>query len=207
MTDTGWLSPTETANMVFLDPQGPMENFSFGILRRELRSVPNDLLLYARAKLQPIRPDPVVALDGSWPVTAAASALLPAPGVPDALAAPQHLFELYRDTLLGGENAMLVSLTLRFSDQRFRHEMMEEARAFALDRLVRARRLSTLVSLHVPGEAGSGNLPHAHLVALVREHHAWGFGPYVREVCDRTAQAMLFEEWTTHRRRWAEPGR
>ncbi len=205
MSDNAWLSPSETANMVFLDPAGAMENFSFGVLRRELRGTPNDLLLFARAKVQPIRPDPVVAPDGSWPVTAAAATLLPAPGVPDALSEPQQLFPLYRDTLLIGEKAMLLSLTLRFSEPRFRHEMMEEARAFALDRLVRARKLSTLVALHVPGENGSGNLPHAHLVALVREHHAWGFGSYVREVCDRDAQALLFEEWTQHRKRWAEP--
>lgn len=203
MSDTAWLSPSVAANMVFLDPAGPMENFSFGVLRRELRGVANDPVLYARAKLQPIRPDAVVAADGSWPVTAAASALLAAPGVPDGDAVPQRLFPLYRDALLAGENAMLLSLTMRFPEARFRHEMMEEARAFALERLARARRLSTLVTLHVPGEAGSGNLPHAHLVALVREHHAWGFGTYVREVYDKAAQALLFEEWTTHRRRWA----
>lgn len=203
MSDTAWLSPSDTANMVFLDPAGPMENFSFGVLRRELRGKTNDPALYARAKLQPMRPDPVVAADGSWPVTAAAAAVLIAPGVADADAQPQRLFPLYRDSLLPGEKAMLISLTLRFADPIFRHEMMEEARAFALERLVRARRLSTLVSLHVPGEAGSGNLPHAHLVALVREHHAWGFGAYVREVYDKAAQALLFEEWTAHRRRWA----
>lgn len=203
MSDTAWLSPSETADMVFIDPEGAFENFSFGILRRQLRGKLNDPVLYARAKLQPVRPDPVVAADGSWPVTAAAATLLVPAGVPDAHAVPQCLYPLYSQNLLKDEAAQLVSLTLRFPEPRFRHEMMEEARAFALDRFVRARRLSTLVTLHLPGENGSGNLPHAHLVAVVREHHAWGFGAYVRTVTDKQAQARLFEEWREHRQRWS----
>lgn len=203
MIDTAWLSPSETADMVFIDPQGGLENFSFGILRRQLRGQPNDLVLYARAKLQPVRPDPVVAGDGSWPVTAAAATLLVPPGIPDAQAVPECLYPVYRASLLPNEPAQLVSLTLRFPEPRFRHEMLEEARAFALDRLVRARRLSSLVALHVPGENGSGNLPHVHIVAIVRAHHAWGFGAYARDVIDKAAQLRLYAEWREHRQRWA----
>jgi hypothetical protein len=199
-----WMSPSEAVDMLFLDPDGPMENFSFGILRRELRGKPNDLVAFAQAKLQPVRPT-VVPDDADWPVTAAAWSLLLAPGVPDEQARPAILFPRYRDELLEREKAMLVTVTLRFPDTGFRHEMMEEARSFAVDRLVRARRLSTLVVLHVPGAAGSANMPHVHLVALAREHHGWGFGPYVRPVTSRGAQTLLFEEWQAHRENWRTP--
>lgn len=190
--------------MMFTDPLGPMEGFSFGLLRKSMRGVPNSVAGFAFAKLNPREPGALEpGTRGLWPATAADAAVALAPGVADVWRDPALLFTRYESELLPGETGALLVLTLRFSLDHTRHDMFDMGYAFALERLARARRLSTLVVLHVPGDAVSRSLPHVHLVALARTHAASGFGAYDEEVFCDAGQKVLFAEWQAFCQRWA----
>lgn len=198
-----WISPSHTMDMMFTDPLGPMDGFSFGLLRKSMRGVPNSVAGFAFAKLNPRAPEAdEPGTRGLWPSTAADAAVALAPGVADVWSDPALLFTRYENELLPGETGALLVLTLRFSLDHARHDMFDMGYAFALERLARARRLSTLVVLHVPGEAVSRSLPHVHLVALARTHSASGFGAYDEEVFCDSGQKLLFGEWQDFSRRW-----
>lgn len=199
-----WISPAKTMDMMFTDPLGPMEGFSFGLLRRSMRGVPNSVAGFAFAKLNPREPEAVEpGTRGLWPSTAADAAVALAPGVADVWSDPALLFNRYENELLPSETGALLVLTLRFSIDHTRHDMFDMGYAFALERLARVRRLSTLVVLHIPGEAVSRSLPHVHLVTLARTHSASGFGAYDEEVFCDAGQKLLFDEWQAFAERWS----
>lgn len=199
-----WISPAKTMDMMFTDPLGPMDGFSFGLLRTSMRGVPNSVAGFAFGKLNPREPEAAEpATRGLWPSTAADAALALAPGVADVWRDPALLFTRYENELLLDETGALLVLTLRFSLDHTRHDMFDAGYAFALERLARARRLSTLVVLHVPGDAVSRSLPHIHLVALARAHSASGFGAYAEDVFCDAGQKLLFDEWTAFSKRWS----
>ncbi len=198
-----WISPSQTMDMMFTDPLGSMEGFSFGLLRKSMRGTPNSVAGFAFAKLNPRQPSATeLATRGLWPCTAADAAVALAPGVADIWSDPALLFTRYETELLPDETGALVVLTLRFTLDHTRHDMFDQAYAFALERLARARRLSTMVVLHVPGESVSRSLPHAHLVAIARTHSASGFGAYDEEVFCDAGQRLLFDEWQSFSRLW-----
>lgn len=198
-----WISPAEVMNMMFNDPLGHMEDFSFAMLRTSMRGKPTSAAALAFAKLNPRQP---AAADepaaGGWPITAAKSAMALAPGVADDWEDPAALFTRYEAGLLAAESASLIVLTLRFSLDHTRHDMFDMGHAFAMERLARARRLSTLVVLHVPGEADSHSPPHLHLIALARAHSASGFGPYASDIFCDAGQQILCDEWRAFAKRW-----
>lgn len=199
-----WISPSEAMDMMFTDPLGPMDGFSFGLLRTSIRGEANSIPGFAFAKLNPCEPhvnEPCSR--GLWPSTAADAAVALAPGVADVWGDPALLFTRYESELPPGETGALLVLTLRFSVDYARHDMFDMGYAFALERLARARRLSTLVVLHVPGEAASRAQPHIHLVTLARTHSASGFGAYDDEVFCDMGQQLLFDEWQNFSKRWA----
>lgn len=199
-----WISPAKTMDMMFTDPLGPMDGFSFGLLRKSMRGVPNSVAGFAFAKLNPREPEAVEpGTCGLWPLTAADAAVALAPGVADVWSDPALLFTRYESELLPAETGALLVLTLRFSIDHTRHDMFDMGYAFALERLARARRLSTLVVLHIPGEAVSRSLPHVHLVTLARTHSASGFGAYDEEVFCDAGQKLLFDEWQAFAERWS----
>ena len=198
-----WISPSEAVDMMFVDPLGPTKDFSFGLLRKSIREVPNSIAGFAFAKLNPRRPE--VEDHGArwlWPYTAAKAAVALAPGVADVWADPALLFTRYETELLPEQSGALLVLTLRFSLDHTRHDMFDKGYAFALERLARARRLSTLVVLHVPGDSVSRALPHLHLVALARVHSASGFGAYDDDLFCDAGQQRLFDEWQQFGTRW-----
>jgi hypothetical protein len=199
-----WISPNEASDMVFTDPQGPMDDFSFGLLRRQLRGKPNSVTTFARAKLQPRRPDDTDRIASAlWPITAAAWAVVLAPGVSDDLAMPELLFPRYEAELIAWEKVMLISVTLRFPDAASRHDIVDQVRTFATLRLARARGLTSMIVLHMPGEMASANAPHCHIVTLAREHRPYGFGAYAADLIVNEGQTILFEEWIRFQRSWA----
>ncbi|NNM78615.1 hypothetical protein HJG53_17135 [Sphingomonas sp. ID1715] len=198
-----WISPSVVMDMMFNDPLGSMEDFSFSMLRTSMRGKPTSAAALAFAKLnprEPVQADEPVA--GSWPATTAMSGLALAPGVADEWADPAILFTRYEAGLLAAESASLIVLTLRFSLDHTRHDMFDMGHAFATERLARARRLSTLVVLHVPGESDSRSLPHVHLIALARAHSASGFGPYANDIFCDAGQQVLSDEWRAFAKRW-----
>lgn len=202
-----WISPAQAMDMMFTDPLGPMDGFSFGLLRTSMRGVPNNVAGFAYAKLNPCKPEAdAAATRGLWPCTAADAAVALAPGVADVWNDPALLFTRYGSELLPYETGALLILTLRFSLDHTRHDMFDLGYAFALERLARGRRLSTMVVLHVPGESVSRSLPHVHLVSLARTHSASGFGAYDEEVFCDAGQKVLFDEWQAFSHRWSEAG-
>ena len=200
-----WLSPFEAMDMMFSDPLGTLhEDFSVGLVRTTMRGKHNSLPAFAFAKLNPEEPLNVQPRPGqAWPMTAADSRMALAPGVDDNWEEPAILFHRYQAELLPDRTEGLIVTTLRFSLDDSRHDMFDMGYAFASECLARRRRLSTLVVLHVPGDAGSSSRPHVHLVSLSRKHVASGFGSYEPLFCD-DGQRVLFEEWQKFSCRWKE---
>lgn len=93
-----WLSPNSLQDMLIHDPMGQSHpDFSFGILKRELRGRKNSAADFARGKLQPRRPnlDEIAQVSVLWPVTAADWKVILAPGVSDDYASPELLFNRF----------------------------------------------------------------------------------------------------------------
>lgn len=196
-----WISPTEAMKRVFANP-AKIPNFGFAVVRRTYAGYANTAPDYARAKLQPRRPEAAgVIADGDWPVTAAEHDLLLPSGVSDDYRRPGLLFARYQQGLLADRPELLLSLTLHFERPLPRHDMMEAGRAFAMEHLVRKRRLSTLLVLHLPGEVASENRPHIHLLSLARQHWPSGWGSYATDILCDDGQHILYAEWS---RFWAD---
>lgn len=200
--DDSWISPAEVMERVFDNP-AKIPGFGFAVVRRKLGKFTNTAPDYARAKLQPRRPTAADRpSDGSWPITARQWEVLLPTGVSDDYLVPELLYTRYQQELQEDRPELLLSLTLHFDRPLPRHEMIMLARMFAVDHLVRARRLSTLFVLHQPGDLGSLNAPHVHLLATARQQWPSGWGGYVTEVLRDDGQQLLFDEWRELRDRW-----
>lgn len=175
-----WISPAGSMDMVFDDParRGPDADFGFALLWASVRDgEAQSSVELARAKLQPRRPTAAeyAAAPGAEAITAADFRLVMAAGVPD-LEHPLDLFESYEAQRLPGEKLLLAIQTLRFDPDQPRHTMMQAAHIYTSFWL-RRERLSSLLMLHTPGDAGSARgRPHVHVVTPVRTHRLSGFG-------------------------------
>jgi hypothetical protein len=203
MAKTKWISPSAAMDMVFDDPMGPMEDFSFALLRKRSKGHDNTTEAFARAKLQPREPRASDARpEGEWPVTATDHELVLAPRVPDDWSTVETLFKRYDSKVAPRQKLLAVVLTLRFPGDLMRHDMMSVARGFTTERLAKARRLTSLLALHLPGEELSSRDPHIHVLTLARAHHPNGFRAECPDLLREDAQQVLFDEWREFKGRW-----
>lgn len=170
---------------LYLNPEGKLGDFDFGVLRTNYNGRENSVLAYARGKLE---------------LCARSEVLLPA-DAHDALADSTEIWRNYEAARLSGQRDLATCVTLYLPGTRTLHGVWEEVRCFARDQFVEAHGLPVLVVLHAPGLAGSPHAPHAHLMVAARRLHAWGWGEFSELCCDR-AQGEIYTAWTAHRRAW-----
>lgn len=196
-----WTSPAAAMDMVYDDPMGSMEGFSYALLRKRAKGKANTAATLARAKLQPREPKSLVTA-GKWTVTAASHTLVLAPRVADEWNDVETLFGRYDECVTDRQKLLAAVITLRFANDSMGHDMVAAASSFAVERLANARRLSSLLALHLPGAELSARGPHVHLVVLSRAHYPSGFGAECVDLLREDAQELLSKEWSAFKARW-----
>ena len=185
-----WGNPND---WLFLNPEGPLDNFVFGVLRRNFKNQLNTASAFAQAKLKPVVPegDPVPP----WATTAYRQEVLLSAGADDGFRAAERLFEHFDSTALEWQKSLVIYLTLSFPEPRRMHEDFEQARAFVKGELVERRGLPTLLVQHAPFLVGSTNPPHVHVLALARRLTSLGFADYVEDISKDAGQRLMYEAW------------
>ena len=198
-----WISPAKADAMLFNDPHGSLPDFGFALMRPRSRGKTNSTADLARAKLQPSEPAAAAWRDdGQWPITATASRIVLAPGVALAPSALETIFTGYDARIKAHQRLLAVVLTMRFDHDWQAADILSVVGAYALDKLALARRLTSLVVVHMPADEISPRRPHAHCVTLARVHRASGWGEQHADLHE-DAQEDFQEEWEAFRDEWA----
>jgi len=173
---------------LFLNPVGKMTDFDYGVLRSEFHRRKNSTVAYAEGKLR---------------LCARSEVLLPQ-DAHDLFADPGELWRSFEAARLPDQRDLATCVTLYLPQARTLHAAYEEVRAYARAEFAVARGLPTLLVMHAPGHAGSGNDVHAHLMVAARRLRAWGWGEF-SDLCRDRAQGELHKAWLTHRASWGQP--
>lgn len=200
-----WLSPNDLQDMLINDPRGQSHpDFSFGILKSQLRGRINSAVDFARGKLQPRRPtsEEEEKARPFWAKTAADWQVILAPGVSDDFQNPELLFGRFQAQCGERAKALLVCTTLRYGDATNTHDAMLDGVLLA-GWLARHRALSTLIIQHVPALAGSPNPMHLHLLTICGAMHTpLCFGAPDLELSRDSGQQVVFDLWMRLKREW-----
>lgn len=198
-----WISPAHAMDMVYDDPLRNTPGFGFALLRPRAKQQRNLVADLVRAKLQPRRPEQG---DPDWmglPMTASRAEIVLAPGVPDVNEPLLEWLGRYDAAVTAHQRLLAVVLTPRFSVDMPAHDMMSMARTYAELNLSRRRRLTSIVSLHCPGEQLSTREPHAHIVVLARAHLPCGFCHVESDLAqEEEGQSLFHEEWQGFEGTW-----
>lgn len=175
---TKWISPSETANMVYDDPAklGGDTDFKFAIYwARDKDGRVNSVADLARAKLQPRRPtdDEIAAAGAEWAITAHDYRLVLAPRAAD-VPGPRRLFEDFDVDVAPGQNLIAIVQTLVFPKDRTIHDQMDMTLTYAMT-FLRPKQLSSLIVQHRAGGSRSARLPHTHILTLTATADAAGY--------------------------------
>jgi hypothetical protein len=193
-----WISPAGAMAMVYDDPAGYATDFGFALLRR-----PHKVLDLARAKLQPREPTIKEVKAAALPITASAHRLVLAPLVHEPKSI-EDFFAGYDEAVLARQKLLAVVLTMRFEPDSMVHDVLSAVSSYAELILAQQRRVSSLVVVHRPGEAGSPRAVHAHILAPVLTHRPGGYCEV--NACFQGDTAKLhtafLEEWRTFRSAW-----
>ncbi|RIX27008.1 hypothetical protein [Sphingomonas edaphi] len=185
------------------NPLGSFPDFTFGILKQSYQGFPNTPSEFALHKLRPIGgKDHGTSMDPDTFTAYRYGCVLPddAPDVLDEAVPLMKAFDLAR---CDHQPATLIYATLSFPDTRRLHHAWEESRAFAYENLARKRQLPVLLIEHRPGDAGSNNPVHIHLLISARRMDGTGFRGFADDlICDE-GQRVLYDEWADFRSRWA----
>lgn len=188
------------------NPLGAYPNFVFGILRQSYQGFQNSVLEFGERKLRPVEGQ---APDGS-PDPEALTAYRYGTVLPQD--APDG-FDDVRVLLLGldravcpHEPAMLIYLTLGYPEATRLHHCWEEARAFSFEAFARKRQLPVLLCQHRPGEVGSDNPVHLHLLVSPRRLDGTGFRGYANDLLCDGGQQLIYDEWLAFREAWLRDG-
>lgn len=166
----------------------------WGVLRRRLGAVDNDLRQYVWQKLTHGRGD--AGYLGDWHATAAHTVLLPADAPSDLLDA-KRLAERYEaETFPGIKDLACVA---KFGIDKSDRILVEwpRIRAFAEEEFCRKRNMGCIAVLHVPARSGVRRDAHVHLVAPARELGADGFGAFLRPFSTDAGGIDVARAWAT----------
>ncbi len=184
------------------NPLGTFPNFVFGILRQSYRGFPNSAVEFGGRKLRPIEGRNA---EGALDVTALTAyrvgTVLPR-DAPDAFDDAGALLQALDRAACPQEQALLVYLTLSFPEATRLHHCWEEARAFCYAAFARQRQLPVVLCQHRPGEVGSSNPVHLHLLVSPRRIDGTGFRGYATDLLCEEAQQLIFDEWLAFRSSW-----
>lgn len=187
---------------LFDNPLGSYPDFVFGILKQSYGGHRNNVLEFATRKLRPVegrggdgKPDPEAITAHRF------GAVLPE-DAPDVFDDIFELLPAIQEAALPHEPALLIYVTLSFSETRRLHTGWEEARAFALEAFAHARQLPVALVQHAPGRVGSNNPPHVHLLVSPRRLTGMDFAGYAVDISCDEGQKLIYDEWLAFRRKW-----
>jgi hypothetical protein len=185
------------------NPLGSYPDFTFGILKKSYQGHRNSASEFAIRKLMPASSDNLdpASFDVNL-VTAFRYGVILPPGAPDYLDAVEFALKMLDVSVLSSQAALLVYATLSFPDASRLHHVWEESRAFCLNNLARKRGLMTILVQHRPGEVGSDNAIHTHLLICPRRMDGTGLRGFADELLSDDGQQLLFDEWTAFREIW-----
>lgn len=177
--------------IMFLNPQGVVPGFSFGVLRVEYAGVRNSASAFVKAKLHPVDPPPEGA---EWRPSAHRWEVLLPENAGDDLVDPRRLLELYERTALPWRQGLLTTVKLTFGENDRLHVAYEKGRAWL--RSLVATGLPSLIIQHCPHEAGLDYARHhLHIVIIPRKLGLAGFGACDDELTSDAGQAVLYQSW------------
>lgn len=188
-----WLVPTGD------DADRDATRVMYGCLRPSFRGHRNSATTFAAAKLA------VGALPETppWILTAARADVLLPPGADDRLSDPRFLMETVDAELPVKAKALLAYFTFTFLTPRL-HEKYELVRDFTRRLIIDSFEVAALLVEQAPHRAGSGNLPHVHvLIAGPRRLTPLGFSEWVTPLATDKAHALVgnaFREFQAERR-------
>lgn len=179
------------------NPLGTFENFTFGILKRSYKGYPNSALEFGGRKLRPIEP----SSDDPEAITAYRYGVVLPDDAPDELDDAVPLLTAIDRASCAHEPALLIYVTLAFPEARRLHHCWEEGRAFCFERIANRRQCPVVICQHRPGDAGSDNPVHLHLLIGPRKIDGTGFRGYADLISDQ-GQQMIHDEWVDFREKW-----
>ena len=179
-------------------PGGP-DNLTFGVSRRQIGVGP--IQTVGQSILRRLCPGTTAAISEPWrPSCYRWDVLLP-PDAPEACRDPKKLCDLYEEQACHGLKDLAVMATLRFPYPGPLHQVWEQVRAFAYERLCTQRHLAVVAAMHLPVLVGSTNPPHVHLMMPARELCSFGFCEFVRPLATDLGKQILADElaqWMPH---------
>lgn len=185
---------------VFDNPLGAMPGFVFAVLKKSYQGHPNSAVEFGGRKLRPIlgvtkdgAPDPDV-------ITAYRTGTVLPTDAPDAFDEPEVLLRAIDAFACDHEASLLIYVTLSFPEATRAHHSWEEARAFSLEAFARKRKLPVCLIQHRPGEVGSDNPIHLHLLVGARRLDGTGFRGYAEELLCDDGQQVIYDEWQAFRK-------
>jgi hypothetical protein len=184
------------------NPLGSYPDFTFGILEQTYRGFANTPSEFCLRKLRPVN---ALEHEGSFDEETFTAyrfgTVLPgdAPDVFDSTALLLKGFDL---AVSPNQPAVLIYVTLAFPEARRLHHVWEESRAFAYENFAKKRQLPALIVQHRPGDAGSDNPVHSHLMISPRRIDGTGYRGFAEELLCETGQQILFDEWSEFSTEW-----
>ncbi|PWG03511.1 hypothetical protein [Sphingosinicella humi] len=189
---------------LFDNPLGPYPNFVFGILKQSYQGFSNTAVEFGGRKLRPVEGHTTDAPPDRPPITAYRHGTVLPEDAPDAFDDIELLLKAFDLAACPHAPALLAYVTLSFPDARRLHHCWEEARAFSVQAFARRRQLPVGLIQHCPGEAGSDNPVHVHLLVGPRRLDGIGFRGYVTDILMDEGQEVLHGEWLNFRKAWNE---
>lgn len=179
---------------------GVHSNISFGIVQASSKGgATHTASSTIFRRLFPVA-KPEDASDWSNPTCFRHDVLLPS-GAPDEWRTPQSLAAAYDDQGFSLRDIAVV-LTLRFPEvevvpQTLKiHQAWESARAFTMERLVRAFGVAAVCVMHVPARAGRPGVPHTHILIPAREILPSGFAKFAKPLATDEGREVVDQAWT-----------
>ena len=182
---------------LYVNPLGAFPNFGFGVLKRSYQGHPNTAVEFGGRKLRPIKP----SSSDLTAFTAYRYGVVLPKDAPDELDDAIPLLAAIDASSCPHEAALLIYVTLTFPRATRLHHCWEEGRAFCF-KLAMERQCPILLCQHRPGDVGSDNPTHLHLLIGPRRADGTGFRGYLTDIISDEGQQVLHDEWAAFRKAW-----
>ncbi len=168
------------------------EGVGWGVLRRRLGAVDNNLVEFLHQKLTFGRGHGVTAPD--WQHGAVSTVLLPT-DAPTDLLNPRRLVERYEDEAFNGIKDLACCAKIEISKNE--HVLREWPRIvrFAAVEFAEKRNMGCIAVLHTPLKSGVRRVSHVHLIAPARELGRDGFGAFLRPFASDAGGPEIARAW------------
>lgn len=186
------------------NPLGSYPDFTFGILEQTYRGFANTPSEFCLRKLRPVDG---LEHEGSFDEATFTAyrygTVLPEDAL-DVFDSAGPLLKGFDLSVSPNQPAVLIYVTMAFPEARRLHHAWEESRAFAFENFAQKRQLPVLIVQHRPGDAGSDNPVHTHLLVSARRVDGTGYRGFASELLCDYGQRIVYEEWCDFRAKWQQ---